>query len=113
MGKPFSGSINLSLLLKAAKNQHSAFVKAGKNKHIFVNVTLWENDRADEFGNEMSLQVNPMKDSKDDNKEGRFYIGNFKPNKAKTPEALTGSEDGLDESEFTIRDKTADDEPPF
>jgi hypothetical protein len=89
MGKPLMGSIDLTLLLDAAKAKHTAFVRAGKKNHIFVNVTLWENDTTDEFGNTMSLQVNPNKDDPDKSKENRFYIGNFKPSQAKPSTPLS------------------------
>lgn len=92
-GKPFSGSIDLTLLIEAAKIGHSAFVKAGKDNHIYVNVTLWENETVDKYGNTMSLQVNPAKNAADNTKEGRFYLGNFKPVDIKPPVPLEpGSE---------------------
>jgi hypothetical protein len=96
MGKPLQGSINFSGLLAAAKKGHTAFVKAGKNNHIFVNVTLWENDVPDQFGNTMSLQVNPKKDSGDD----KFYIGNFRPSKIKEPEGLRAGAVDVDENDL-------------
>lgn len=93
MGKPFQGSLNLTLLWEAAKTGHSAFVRAGKKKHVFVNVTLWENDSIDQFGNIMSLQVNPAKDTTSE----KFYIGNFKPTDSNSEPIKAGDVKGDDD----------------
>lgn len=74
MAKNYYGSIDLSLLLQAAKEGHSGFIKAGEKQHIYVSVTVWANDNPDKFGSIMSIVVNPKKDSTDK----KFYIGNLK-----------------------------------
>lgn len=90
MGKPFMGSINLTKLNAQAKLGHSAFTKAGKNNDIFINVTMWENDTPDTYGNTRSVCLNPKQDSGDE----KVYFANFKPSEAKQPEPLTpGSTD--------------------
>jgi hypothetical protein len=76
MNKSFWGSINVTELVNAFNGKHSAFVKAGEKKQYFGNVTLWENDEPDKFGNTHSLVLNPVKDSGD----AKIYICNFKPN---------------------------------
>jgi hypothetical protein len=76
MSKRYYGSICLTDMIEAAKKGHSAFSKSSKNGKIYCNVNLWDNEKVDEYGNTMSLQVNPSKEMKD--KEDRFYIGNFK-----------------------------------
>jgi hypothetical protein len=101
MGMPFTGSINYTELVAAAKKAHSAFVRAGKKNNVFINVTLWENDNVDEFGNTHSLQLNPKENAKDNNKEGRIYLGNFKPKKKKEgPGIRPGMADNDDDLPF-------------
>jgi len=73
MNQSFYGSICITDILDALKNKHSAFSK-GKNGKIYMNATVWLNEQVDDFGNIMSAQCNPAKDSKDQ----KFYIGNFK-----------------------------------
>jgi hypothetical protein len=54
---------------------HSAFTKHS-NGRMYVNLTIWENEEADKFGNNVSLQVNSKKEQRD--VEGKHYIGNGK-----------------------------------
>ncbi len=79
MNQSFYGSICVSDILDALRNKHSAFSK-GKNGKIYMNSTVWLNEHNDEFGNIMSQQANPAKDSK----EQKFYIGNFKKSQNQT-----------------------------
>lgn len=72
--KMYYGSINVTELNAAARAGHSAFVKAGEKNNIFVNCQIWLNEEPDKYGNNISLKVNPLKDSTDKG----FYIGNFK-----------------------------------
>ncbi|MET0461919.1 MAG: hypothetical protein ABW007_02150 [Chitinophagaceae bacterium] len=88
MAKSYFGSIEVGKLLQAMSTGHSAFVKV-EGGRIFLNLTLWENDAADQYGQTHALQMSPRKDSPDDNKEGRFYLGNFKPTKAKVQVPVT------------------------
>lgn len=61
-------------LLQSNPN-HSAFTKHS-NGRTYVNVTIWENEEADKFGNNVSIQVNSKKEQRD--VEGKHYVGNGK-----------------------------------
>ena len=61
-------------LLQANPN-HSAFTKHA-NGRMYVNLTIWENEEVDKFGNNVSLQVNSKKEQRD--YEGKHYVGNGK-----------------------------------
>ena len=87
------GSINLTKLIAQAKLGHSAFAKAGKNNDIFVNVTMWENDTPDTYGNTRSVCLNPKQDTNDE----KVYFANFKPSEAKQPEQLQPGDASLEE----------------
>ena len=54
---------------------HSAFTKHA-NGRMYVNLTIWENEEVDKFGNNVSLQVNSKKEQRD--AEGKHYVGNGK-----------------------------------
>ena len=75
--KLFSGSICVTDLLEQLKNGHSSFIKVASNGKIYCNVLLWENSEIDKYNNSHSLQLNSKKENKD--KEGKVYVGNFKP----------------------------------
>lgn len=75
--KLFSGSICVTDLLEQLKNGHSSFIKVASNGKIYCNVLLWENSELDKYNNSHSLQLNSKKENKD--KEGKVYVGNFKP----------------------------------
>lgn len=70
----FTGSICLSDLIAAAKAEHSAFSKASNGK-IYANISVWVNEKPDDYGNHVSLQINPKKD---DQNHSRKYFGNAK-----------------------------------
>lgn len=71
-----NGSLDLTLILAKAKEQHSAFSKSTKNNHIYFNITQWVNEEPNEFGQHSSLLLNSSKDGKAT--EGKVYIGNAK-----------------------------------
>lgn len=71
-----TGSIDLTKLLEKAKEKHSSFRKADSNGHIYVNLLVWENEEADKFGNQFSVQLNAAKDAPETEK--KIYIGNLK-----------------------------------
>lgn len=73
MNQSFYGSICITDILEKLKMKHSAFSK-GKNGKIYMNTTVWLNEQTDDYGNIMSIQSNPGKDSRDQ----KFYIGNMK-----------------------------------
>ena len=54
---------------------HSAFTKHS-NGRMYVNLTIWENEETDKFGNNVSIQVNSKKEQRD--VEGKHYVGNGK-----------------------------------
>lgn len=83
MSKSYWGSINVTELVNALNQKHSAFVKAGQSKNIFAAVTLWENDKPDQYGNTHSLHLNAAKGSDDAN----IYISNLKPTTVKLTDA--------------------------
>ena len=70
-----TGSLCLSQINEAAKAGHSAFSKAANGK-IYFNILQWENDEADKFGNNFSVQLNAKKDAPETEK--KMYIGNCK-----------------------------------
>lgn len=82
MNQSFYGSICLTDLIELAKSKHSAFTK-GKNGKIYASVNVWLNENKDEFGNIMSIQLNPTKEKKDVDK--KVYIGNMKKSDGPKP----------------------------
>jgi hypothetical protein len=74
MSKLLYGSMCLSDLSEQFKAGHPAFSKSEKNGKIYVNVTVWVNDEADQYGNHAALQLSKPKDS--DMKP--IYFGNLK-----------------------------------
>lgn len=102
MSQLINGSICLTDLIAKAKEQHSSFSKAANGK-IYANITMWVNDKADTYGNTVSLQLNSTQEKRE--AEGKVYIGNGKPAKKKEPEPvaesdLAGIDDGLDDLPF-------------
>ena len=80
MNQSHYGSLCVTDILDALRAKHSAFYK-GKNGKIYMNTTVWLNEGVDDFGNIMSAQANPGKDSKDK----KFYVGNFKKSEGSKP----------------------------
>lgn len=84
MSKSSNGSLCLTTLIEQAKLGHSAFSKSDKNGKIYFNVTLWENDEADQYGNNFALQLNSTEERKATDGGGKpVYLGNLKYNKKK------------------------------
>lgn len=81
MSEFFTGSICIDTLSQAMKDKQTAFVK-GKNNKTYCNIIVWVNDKPDEYGNTMSIQLNGRKDAKE--LEGKVYLGNCKK-QAPTP----------------------------
>lgn len=75
MGKMITGSICLTDLSNKYKEGHSAFT-TGKNGKIYMSILVWENDEPDQYNNNFSVQLNPVKDAPDN--ERKQYIGNLK-----------------------------------
>ena len=61
---------------------HSAFTKHS-NGRTYVNITIWDNDQADQYGNNVSLQINSKKEFRD--AEGKVYVGNGKRSTGSSP----------------------------
>lgn len=89
MSKLFTGSLCLTEILDKAKAGHSAFSKA-KNGKIYFNILQWHNDEPDNYGNDVSIQLNSTKDKQES--EGKIYIGNVKAAKAKEPTPVTAAD---------------------
>jgi hypothetical protein len=70
-------------LLQANPN-HSAFTKHS-NGRMYVNLTIWENDEVDNYGKNVSIQVNSKKEQRD--VEGKHYVGNGKKSGTPTMQA--------------------------
>jgi hypothetical protein len=70
-------SIDLTKLKEElTKNpNHSAFTKH-TNGRTYVNLTIWHNDEFDQYGNNVSIQLNSKQDQRA--AEGKVYIGNGK-----------------------------------
>lgn len=75
MADKFFGSICFSDLMAAAKSGHSAFSRA-KNGKVYFNADVWINEKADKFGNNLSIVLRSKKEHFQ--REGKVYIGNFK-----------------------------------
>jgi hypothetical protein len=70
-------SIELTKLREVFKENpnHSAFT-VHANKKVYVNLTIWHNDEFDQYGNNVSIQLNSKQDQRAS--EGKVYIGNGK-----------------------------------
>jgi hypothetical protein len=70
-------SIELSKLREVFKENpnHSAFT-VHQNGKTYVNLTIWHNDEFDQYGNNVSIQLNSKQDQRAS--EGKVYIGNGK-----------------------------------
>lgn len=89
MSTLYGASVNITKLMAAAKAGHSAFSKA-KNGDIYCNLNVWLNDTADQYGNDLSLQLNSKKELRET--EGKIYVGNGKKAQAAQPEAVKPEE---------------------
>ena len=70
-------SIELTKLREVFKENphHSAFT-VHQNGKTYVNLTIWHNDEFDQYGNNVSIQLNSKQDQRAS--EGKVYIGNGK-----------------------------------
>jgi len=82
MSTLYGGSICLTDLIEAAKAGHSSCTRS-QNGKVYVNINIWLNDTADQYGNDVSLQLNSKKEQRE--AEGKKYIGNAKKVQAATP----------------------------
>lgn len=89
MSQLYGGSICLTDLIAKAKEGHSAFSKANNGK-IYFNFNAWLNDEPDQYGNDMSVQLNSSKDKRE--AEGKVYIGKAKKVTAAQPTAVAAND---------------------
>ena len=80
MSERINASICLTDLGDKARANHSA-ITTGKNGKKYANITIWINDTKDQFGNDVSIQLNSKQDQRE--AEGKVYVGN-----GKTPDKL-------------------------
>jgi len=66
--------MNIKATIKVNKLDKSAFFKGAKG--TYVDITLWENDQPDEYGNTHSAKQDMGKDRRG---EKTPYVGNMKP----------------------------------
>lgn len=89
--KIYYGSINLSKLVKAVKENHPAVFKSDKTNDIYINFNLFVSEEKDKFKNHGSLCTSQSESEK--NKS--FYFANIKLNEKKEI-----SEEDLNDLEF-------------
>lgn len=75
------GSICMTDLSKAFKDNHSAFNKSDRNGKLYANIAVWLNDEPDQYGNILSFQLNSKKDASDE----KVYFGSAKLPADKAP----------------------------
>jgi len=83
----YTGSICLSDIPKEK-------ITEAKNGKKYLNLTLWVNDTADQYGNLGSIQVSQTKEQRDA-QEKKQYIGNFKAPAAPAQPAASETNDDL------------------
>ena len=71
MSKLYNGSICVSDIPK------EKITTSEKNGKKYLNISIWVNDEADNFGNVGSIQVSQTKEEREA-KAQKTYIGNFK-----------------------------------
>lgn len=86
-GQSYYGSIDVTTLLKQANLPHSAFIRAGKEKKAFAQITVWVNEEPDQYGNSLSIKLQ-SKDAETAKLEGSIYLGNLKKSEPREPEPL-------------------------
>jgi hypothetical protein len=88
MSKFLTGGINLS---KIPKDK----ITTAQNGDKWLNVVLWLNDEADQYGNVGSVQVSQSLEERDQ-KAPKTYLGNFKePKKPEVPVVTIPEDDNL------------------
>lgn len=88
-----NGSICLTDLIALAKEKHTAFNK-GNNGKIYANVSIWINEKQDDYGNDAGIQLNPKKDSGN----AKPYVGNARFVEFQKEQPVTDSDvSGLDD----------------
>jgi hypothetical protein len=75
MSKRISASICLTDISEKFRAGHSS-VTTAKNGKKYINLSIWINDAPDQYGNDVSIQLNSKQDKRD--AEGKVYVGNGK-----------------------------------
>jgi hypothetical protein len=88
----YTGSICLSDIPKDK-------ITEAKNGKKYLNLTLWVNDTADQYGNIGSIQVSQTKEQRDA-QEKKQYIGNFKTPTAQSAPVQAAASDTNDDLPF-------------
>jgi hypothetical protein len=73
MSQVLNISLDYTQLMEKAKAAHSAFNR-GKNGHAYLSISVWVNDLSDEYGNDVSAQLNSKKEKRE--AEGVVFVGN-------------------------------------
>lgn len=81
MNKMYKGSIDLNKIDKSKVVTTDKNGKPFENGAKYLNIVLWINDEADQYGNNASIQVSQTKDERDA-KQKVNYLGNLKEYKA-------------------------------
>lgn len=88
MSRLRTASLCLSDILEAAKAGHTAFSRSDKNEKVYFNIAIWDNEEVNKFGHNVSIQLNPKKDSSFE----RLYVGNGKIEPNKPSETINSPE---------------------
>jgi len=75
-------SRSMSICLSDIKTMAADKIVKAKNGKLYINVSTWDKDEPDQFGNDFSVEVSPSKAETARRKEGekvnRIFIGNGK-----------------------------------
>ena len=88
MSRLRTASICLTDILEAAKVGHTAFSRSDKNEKVYFNIAIWDNEEVNKFGQNVSIQLSPKKDSSFE----RLYVGNGKIEPNKPSETINSPE---------------------
>lgn len=103
--KMISGSLCITDILTAAKAKHSAFKKGKDNGKLYMNVVVWQNEEADDNGNEFSITLSSTKEKRESGEEKKtIYVGNLRYVKPKGPGEMTDVNDKDVEDVLQIAD---------
>lgn len=105
--KNMAKNINISLSLQkigdAVRAGHGS-ITTDKKGNKYVNVTLWVNDKEDDYGNDISLQLNSRTQG-----DAKVYVGN-----AKQPDWLKGQQAPVQQAATAkVEPADYDDDLPF
>lgn len=89
-----------SICLSDIKNKAADRInKSEKNGKLYINLTSWDNDEPDQFGNDFSVSISPSKEEIERKNAGeqieRIYLGNGKIHSFEAPKATQEEVDDL------------------